>query len=1032
MMGPPVAPRFGALLQGLRKDAGLTQARLAERARISQRGLQDLERGIHRAPRRGTTDLLAAALGLSGQDRMAFLAAAQAQPLPLPAPVSPRAPVVPDALAPLVGREDELTLLQRFLAGEDAPAAGARVLLLAGEPGIGKTRLLQAAAQQAVPRGWCVLFSGCQRRGGGDPYAPLLEALAHHIALQPPRGLGAALAGCAWLVRLLPELAGVLEPLPTATLAPEQERRLMHAAVARYLANVAGPAGTLLILDDLQWAAPDALDLINTLARQPSAARIMGAYRDTEAPLAAPLGLLLADLAQARLVSRRQVGPLAAAAAAALLEDLLVDTPRGGGRVDGVLRRAGGTPFFLVSYAQALRQGSVDEVPWDVAQGVRQRVAVLPETARLVLGAAAVVGRRAARDLLAAVVGQPEEAVLAGLEAACGARLLLEEGNDAYTFAHDVIREVLEADLGAARRALLHLRVAEALDGDPAGASPELLAYHYSHAGAPDRAVRYVEVAGDHAAAQYANRVAEDHYREALEHLERLRRADDVARLREKLGLILYRIGKYDAALTLLEGAAATYRAAAEWEGLVRVTACIGWAYCWRGTPGEGIAPLRALARRLEQRDAAPPLGGLYGALGMALYVTGQYDEALAAAERAIALSQSAGDQRTGLLAAWLRVYLLILLGRLGQAWQAGQEALPRTEALGDWLCLTQAHRYLAEIHILRGALEAGQEHVARTLASATALGGMAQLSLALSYQGWIALLRGEWRAARAALEQALALRSQIEGWQTAIYAQLFLARLSLAEGDWATAAMAGGEAVTLARGAGDLQGLRWAAGVLAEVEILQGRPEAALARLIPLLDRPGLEECDVTALLPVLGWARLELGQVDEAAATVQHALRRARSEQMRLVLVEALRVEALVALRRERWDGTERGLAEGVALARSMPHPYAEARLLRLSAAMRRGRGQRGPAGEQLSAALALFRRLGARRDAAQVEQDLASLAQDSRLGGPHHGDRRAVIAPPPTATADDHGHDGTAMATANDHHGHHGRKTTPMPRQ
>jgi transposase/transcriptional regulator with XRE-family HTH domain len=977
---PAAPPRLGALLRRLRKEAGLTQARLAEQAHISQRGLQDLERGVHRAPHRGTLDLLATALGLSGQERAAFLDSAQARPLPLPAPLSPQAPAVPEALAPLVGREGELALVNRFLTGEGASDAAARVLLLAGEPGIGKTRLLQAAAQLAVPRGWCVLFGGCQRRGGEDPYAPLPAALAHHIGLQPPERRGSALEGCAWLVRLLPELAGVLEPLPAVTLAPEQERRLIHAAVARFLANVAGPSGTLLILDDLQWAGPDALDLINTLARTSAAARIVGAYRDTEVQPADPLSLLLADLAQARLLGRRQLGPLAPADAAALLEDLLVDTPGGGGSVDEVLRRAGGTPFFLVSYAQAVQQGSLEEVPWDLAAGVRQRVALLPESARLVLGAAAAVGRRASRELLAAVVEQPEETVVAGLEAACGARLLLEEGDDAYVFAHDLIRDVLEADLGAARRAMLHLRVAEALEAGQREAAPELLAFHYGRGGAWDKAVRYLELAGDHAAAQCANRVAEAHYREAL---GRRRRVEDVARLREKLGMLLYRIGKYDAALALLEAAAATYRASDDWVGLVRVTAGIGWAYCWRGTSEEGIAPLSALLQRLERQDAPPPLGALYGALGMALYITGQYDEALAACGRAIDLVPVAGDERSGILAEWLRVNLLILLGRLGEALQAGQEALPRTELLGDWLCLTQAHRYLAEIHILYGALETGQEHVARALASATALGGTAQLSLALSYQAWIALLRGEWHAARAALEQALALSGQIEGWQTAPYAQLFLARLSLAEGDWAAAATAGGEATTLARGTGDLQGLRWASGVLAELEILEGRPEAARARLVPLLDRPGLREYDVTMLLPVLGWAQLELGQPDLAAASVEQALARARPQQMRLVLVEALRVRALSALHRERWDEAAGSLEEGMALVRAMPYPYAEARLLHLDGLLRVQRGEPGAARERLEAARAIFARLGARMDLERVEQALGALSQNQGPG-------------------------------------------------
>src|SRR5207302_4762798 len=106
-----------------------------------------------------------------------------------------------------------------------------------------------------------VLEGGCQRRGGHEPYAPLLAACRRHLRSLGPAPLRAALQGCAWLVRLLPELAqGPIEPLSAWTLPPEQERRLMFEAVARFLTNVAGPAGTLLLLGDVRGARPDALD----------------------------------------------------------------------------------------------------------------------------------------------------------------------------------------------------------------------------------------------------------------------------------------------------------------------------------------------------------------------------------------------------------------------------------------------------------------------------------------------------------------------------------------------------------------------------------------------------------------------------------------------------------------------------------------------------------------------------------------------------------------------------------------------------
>lgn len=584
---PAPASRFGALLKHYRHAAGLTQEALAERAGVSVRGIQNLERGVNWAPRSDTIALLAEALGLAVEEHAALADAARRPVRALTGPAVPPGTAsggAPSAaLTPLIGRQRELALLDQCLTG-DGPT-----LLLAGEPGIGKTRLLQAVAQRAIAQGWSVLSGGCQRRGGQEPYAPLLDALARHVQALPPERQRRALAGCAWLVRLLPDLADVLEPLPAWSVPPEQERRLLFGAVTRLLANVAGPAGALLILDDLQWAGGDALDLLAALLRRPPTTpplRVVGAYRDTEVRPADPVGLRLADLAQAGLARRHALDPLAPDDARALLSDLLADGTGGeGADGTGVLERAGGVPFFIVSYAQALQQGRTEgaetaarlqAAPWNVAQGVGQRVALLPETAQVVLSAAAVVGRRAPWALLVTVTGLPDDAVAAGLEAASRARLLLEDGDDAYVFAHDVIREVVEADVGAARRTLLHRRVAAALEADPAGASAELLAYHLIRGGRTDKAASYVEQAGDQAWAQRAHAAAESHYREAIDGLDRMGRAREAARVREKLGEALFQTGRYAAAITVLEPAGETLRIAGDGEGLWRVMARTG------------------------------------------------------------------------------------------------------------------------------------------------------------------------------------------------------------------------------------------------------------------------------------------------------------------------------------------------------------------------------------------------------------------------------------------------------------------------
>jgi transcriptional regulator with XRE-family HTH domain len=188
------AVTFGTLLRRYRRAAGLTQEALAERAHLGPRSIRDLERGVVRAPQRHTVDLLSAALSLSPREQELFVASAQRRGRGTPASRFP--PSVPGAPEPaLVGREQELGLLERHVAGVGPP-----VLLLAGEPGIGKSRLLGEAVTAAVHAGWTVLQGGCQRRAGQEPYAPLLGALQGYVRRQAPAHLRADLRGCAWLV----------------------------------------------------------------------------------------------------------------------------------------------------------------------------------------------------------------------------------------------------------------------------------------------------------------------------------------------------------------------------------------------------------------------------------------------------------------------------------------------------------------------------------------------------------------------------------------------------------------------------------------------------------------------------------------------------------------------------------------------------------------------------------------------------------------------------------------------------------------
>jgi transcriptional regulator with XRE-family HTH domain/tetratricopeptide (TPR) repeat protein len=1002
------APRFGELLRRYRRAAGLTQEALAERAGLSALTISALERGVKHTPRNATVSLLAEALALTTRDRAAFEAAGRrggtfVPPTPLPG----GAPTVP-----LVGRERELALLERHLtpspAGLPSPPPA---LFLAGEPGIGKSRLLQETASQATGAGWTVLQGGCQRRGGQAPYVPVLEALEGHLTRQAPARLKAELAGCTWLARLLPELAArPLEPLPAWRLPPEQERRLVVGAVRRFLANVAGPAGTLLLLDDLQWVGADALDLLATLARYAAEIplRVVAAYRDTEVPPQHPLSTTLADLAHAGLARQLTLAPLAPYEAEQL-RAWLWDGAEGSPVAQRVVQRTGGVPFFLVSYAHVLREGageastagSPGAVPWDLAQGLRQRVAALPRVAQEVLEVGAVIGRVVPHALLAAAVDIPERQVVAGLEAASRARLLLaEEGQATYQFVHDVIREAVEAGVPVARRLALHRRIATALEAHAARIHAELpveaLAYHYGRSGDHARAVVYLERAGDRAAACYANAAAESHYRELVERLDGFGRTRDAAVVRLKLAGVLMNVAHYDAALAALEGAMEIYRLVDDREGLRSALAQMGNAYASRYTPEEGLARLLPLVESLDPGEATEGWAALHAALANLCYIAGRYADELTASTRALQLARALGDR--ALLATALERHGQALINANGQYAEARavvDEACRAAEEAGALDVLYHAERDAWWLALNSGEFAAARRHSDRALTLAERQGDLVKKAICARERGVATFYMGDWQAARQGILSPLPIEivdGKMGPSNQSCLDLLWKGRLCEVEGERDAARRYLAECSALAT-RGNYMGLvRAAERHLAEHDLEDGHPAAALARLTALLDHAGMKGMDDRELLPALAWTHLELGNVAQAETAIAQAITGLRADGHRLLdLIDALRVHAQIATRQGRWVEAEQALEEGLSLTRCIGYPYAEARLLYTQGMMYVQKRESQAAREPLEAALAIFRRLGAGAQVERVEQVLAAYCRLLPTSRPRRADAR-----------------------------------------
>jgi tetratricopeptide (TPR) repeat protein len=736
------------------------------------------------------------------------------------------------------------------------------------------------------------------------------------------------------------------------------------------------------VLDDLQWAGADALDLLAALSRAETTPplRFVAAYRDSEAAQGTPLAGTLADLAQAGLALQHTLDPLSAAEVGQLLERLVPEGTPGETLRAQVAQRTGGVPFFVLSCAQVLRlEGGIwqgaEAVPWTVAQSVRQRVAALAPPAQGVLEVAAVLGREVQPALLAAVAAQAEDAVIETLEAAHRLRLL-DERKGAYWFAHDLVREVVEADVGPARRRALHRRAGEALESVAGEPPVVLLAYHFARGDAHDKALLYLERAGDHAEAQFAHASAADYYGEMLERLEQAGQQPEAPRIREKLAAVLRLLGRYAAALAALEPAAEHHSARGDLDSLARVVAQMGQIHSEAGTPAEGLRRVQALVERLEAPEPSRGLAQLYLALTDLLH-TGYARAALAAAARACELARVLGDQH--LLAAAQMAYGLELgaAGRASEARAAVEGAAVLAEAVGDLKCLSRALNILAHLYLHLADFPASLQYVERALVVAERIDDARNLAFETMHRGAIYFCYGDWGRTRADAERAAALCDAIGPSYISAFPYMVLGYVSYAEGDWAEAVGHLEHAVALAesRSAG---ALLMSSSMLAEIEVRERRPAAARTRLLALLERFEPESAVHAYLLPKLAWAHLELGDLAQAETVAAQSVAFAQRIEDFLNLVDARRAQALVLMEQLDWTEAEGILAEMLAETRRRRYPWGEARVLDTLALLHRRSGAREAARDRLAAALTIYQRLGARKEAQRLTVELSGITR------------------------------------------------------
>jgi DNA-binding SARP family transcriptional activator/tetratricopeptide (TPR) repeat protein len=680
-------------------------------------------------------------------------------------------------LAGLIGRDSEKDALsdawKRVSAGH-----GREVVLVSGEPGIGKSALAAELAQAAFEQGGCVLLGRCDEDVGA-PYRPFQEALSHLVSHADEELVRAHVANHGGeLGRMVPALGRRLGQLPPPqTSDPDTERYLLCSAAVGLLEEASRQNPVVLVLDDLHWADKPSLQLLRHIVANTSSVRllILGTFRDAELSASHPLNETLAGLhrepagvSTIGLTGLDDSGVITFMESAAGQE---LDSA-GVGLAHQLYRETDGNPFFVAEILRNLSESGdifVDPttgrwtakdaeeplaLPHSVRTVIGTRVARLGEEAIDVLSTASVMGRDFDLDVLAETTKVGEDAIIDLLEDAQRAAVVneLTDSPGRYTFSHALVQHTLYEDLGATRRTRIHQAVGEAIErlyGENNDGRIGELARHFILATRPidtTKAIAYAQRAGDAALEALAPDEAVHYFSQALELVGTGTHVDQAERIDLLLGLgsAQRQSGIPSFRATLLEAA----RRARELSDTNRLVAAAlanhrGWFSSLGQVDGERVDVIEAALDALPVADS-PERARLLATLCAELTYHSPLERRLALAEQAKAMARRLGDRST---------FLDVACGCSGAIWVPSTlatelpdlaEALAVARDLDDPVGLFRAAILGYALATRAGRFTLAEERLAIARTTAKQLGQLTLLWIATYGDASYALLRGD------------------------------------------------------------------------------------------------------------------------------------------------------------------------------------------------------------------------------------------------------------------------------------------------
>jgi anti-anti-sigma factor len=750
-----------------------------------------------------------------------------------------------------VGREAQLQRLQQLwaLAQKDQGS----IILISGEAGIGKTRLVEELS--STLSGAAVLFGHCSESEESTPLQPFIELIRAYLAITSATEVKEQLAGSAAVVATLtPEFYALLSnAAPTAQLSSEHDRLLLMQGFCRFVENATGTRPWLMVLDDLHWADPSSLQLLQHLARHVGTMPLLIAatYRDVELEPQHPLHDFRRNLSRYQHCHQMRLERLGEQDVRQLLHSVW-EQEAPDEWVRAIFERAGGNPFYLEEVAKDLSdQGAVVlrdgawhfaplveiKLPARIHDVILRRVARLSPTTQDVVRLAAVLGQQFSFADLTTITEQPQEQLLESLDELLERDMLREsEGGATIVFSHSEIQQIVYEELNPLRRRILHRRVAIAMEQAHAGRTEVMaaqLAYHFVEAGDQEKGFGYSLEAARQAHALHAYQAALMWYEEAAKLLPAgehyLGQAID---LYQGLGLMRQAQARLDEATAAFEQMRAAAESAADAPAQARAWNRLAESYFRRGNHQQALecAGLSEVIAQSAGEAGQKELAEALFRQGWQLAHLGKLGRAFALAEQVLAFSLSLGS--AGRREQALSFNLLALVtGHLGQHEESAdyqEKALTLFREIGE-------HERVATMlqNLGVNASERGDYYTAvvlyqEALAVQREIGNRNGEMVILCNLGGAHVGLGEFVEAEADLRQLLRMAEGSGRLMFLSQAYTFLARACLGQHNVAEALQAACYALTLAKAMGHVEHMAYAWQALGIVSAQAEAPAAA------------------------------------------------------------------------------------------------------------------------------------------------------------------------------------------------------------